>query len=284
MKGNPKHSRWSVSLSSAGPAFPWKSRQSSSMILRTRGLYARGEDPLASTQFIYSRFFTPSLTGFRGWALFCDCDFLWLADVAELFAFADATKALHCVQHDYRPTETTKMDGQIQTVYPRQNWSSLMLFNCEHPSVRQLTPRRLPAPPAMGRRRRYRRASRGMELARGLVEPPCLRHAESGPFYPGRALVRTVAERGLRRLVARRTGRLKGRGRPALSRASSSRSEVLEQKLPLRTVAEAGVIGLSAADALSGWSCREASDCLWWCFQRSGCCRPRGRCSCNSCC
>jgi hypothetical protein len=44
------------------------------------------------------------------------------------------------VQHDYRPTEKTKMDGAVQTVYPRKNWSSLMLFNCEHPSVRRLTP------------------------------------------------------------------------------------------------------------------------------------------------
>ncbi len=82
----------------------------------------------------------PFLAGFQGWALFCDCDFLWLGDVAELLKFADATKALHCVQHDYRPTETTKMDGQVQTVYPRKNWSSLMLFNCDHPSVRKLTP------------------------------------------------------------------------------------------------------------------------------------------------
>ena len=32
------------------------------------------------------------------------------------------------------------MDGAVQTVYPRKNWSSLMLFNCDHPSVRSLTP------------------------------------------------------------------------------------------------------------------------------------------------
>jgi hypothetical protein len=108
--------------------------------LRARGLYRRGEDSLASTQFTYSRFLTPALAGFEGWALFCDCDFLWLGDVAELRQFADETKALFCVQHDYRPTETTKMDGKVQTVYPRKNWSSLMLFNCDHPAVRKLTP------------------------------------------------------------------------------------------------------------------------------------------------
>ena len=32
------------------------------------------------------------------------------------------------------------MDGAAQTVYPRKNWSSLMVFNCDHPTVRRLTP------------------------------------------------------------------------------------------------------------------------------------------------
>ena len=31
------------------------------------------------------------------------------------------------------------MDGVVQTSYPRKNWSSLMLFNCDHPSVKKLT-------------------------------------------------------------------------------------------------------------------------------------------------
>jgi hypothetical protein len=108
--------------------------------LRTRGLYSRDQDPLASTEFTYSRFLTPALAGYEGWALFCDCDFLWLGDVAGLLEYTKAPKAVYCVQHDYRPKETVKMDGAIQTVYPRKNWSSLMLFNCAHPAVRKLTP------------------------------------------------------------------------------------------------------------------------------------------------
>tara|TARA_S200002703_G_scaffold110583_1_gene96212 strand:- start:233 stop:604 length:372 start_codon:yes stop_codon:yes gene_type:complete len=44
-----------------------------------------------------------------------------------------------CVQHDYTPKEGTKMDGQKQTIYPRKNWSSVMLFNCSHPSNKKLT-------------------------------------------------------------------------------------------------------------------------------------------------
>lgn len=107
--------------------------------LRERGLYWRETDPIASTEFTYTRFLTPHLAGYRGWALFCDCDFLWRADVGELLALASPDKALSCVQHDHRPTERTKMDGKVQTVYPRKNWSSLMLFNCDHPANRKLT-------------------------------------------------------------------------------------------------------------------------------------------------
>src|SRR5215467_13417501 len=65
--------------------------------LRSRGLYRRDTDPLASTEFTYSRFLTPALAGFEGWALFCDCDFLWLGDVAELAAYAQGPLAVHCV-------------------------------------------------------------------------------------------------------------------------------------------------------------------------------------------
>jgi len=55
-------------------------------------------------------------------------------------AYKDRSKAVLCVQHDYQPTDLTKMDGKVQSVYPRKNWSSFMLFNCEHPSTRTLTP------------------------------------------------------------------------------------------------------------------------------------------------
>lgn len=108
--------------------------------LTRRGVFDRPVDPLASTEFTYTRFLTPYLADYRGWALFCDCDFLFLGDVAELREFADPAVAVYCVQHDHRPAETVKMDGRAQTVYPRKNWSSFMLFNCGHPSTRRLTP------------------------------------------------------------------------------------------------------------------------------------------------
>ncbi len=104
------------------------------------GLYTREIDPLASTEFTYSRFLVPHLAGYEGWAVFVDCDFLFFGDVAELTEYMDPKYAVLCVQHDYVPKETTKMDGVPQSAYPRKNWSSFMLMNCAHPSTKQLTP------------------------------------------------------------------------------------------------------------------------------------------------
>jgi lipopolysaccharide biosynthesis glycosyltransferase len=108
--------------------------------MRERGLYHRESDPLASTEFTYTRFLVPALTGYQGWALFCDCDFLWTADVSQLMALADDRYAMMCVHHDHNPPETLKMDGAIQTRYPRKNWSSMVLYNCAHPANAALTP------------------------------------------------------------------------------------------------------------------------------------------------
>ena len=106
--------------------------------LRDSGWYNRPVDKLASTEFTFTRFLVPELANFNGWAVFMDCDMLLRTDIAELFAQTDETKAVMCVQHDYAPKEGTKMDGQKQTVYPRKNWSSMMLINCGHPSNAKL--------------------------------------------------------------------------------------------------------------------------------------------------
>jgi hypothetical protein len=52
----------------------------------------------------------------------------------------DPTKAIYVVKHDYAPAFEIKMDGQRQTAYPRKNWSSFMVLNCDHPDVKALTP------------------------------------------------------------------------------------------------------------------------------------------------
>ena len=102
--------------------------------LRNAGWYTRPNDKLASTEFTFTRYLVPELMNFQGWAIFCDSDIIFLNDVKELFELADDRYAVMCVKHDYTPAEGTKMDGQTQTVYPRKNWSSVMMFNCSHPS------------------------------------------------------------------------------------------------------------------------------------------------------
>jgi lipopolysaccharide biosynthesis glycosyltransferase len=90
----------------------------------------RPRDPLQSTEFTYSRFLVPYLCEYQGTAVFMDCDMVCLGDIRELAELEMTGLALRVVQHDYQPTAATKMDGAVQTVYPRKNWSSLMLMNC----------------------------------------------------------------------------------------------------------------------------------------------------------
>ena len=73
--------------------------------LVSRKLYTRDIDPLASTQFTYSRFLVPHLMNYKGWAVFCDCDFIFLNDVKNLMENLDTSKAVYCVKHDYTPKE-----------------------------------------------------------------------------------------------------------------------------------------------------------------------------------
>jgi lipopolysaccharide biosynthesis glycosyltransferase len=127
-----RHSNYTV------PVFPI--RQAS---LRELGLYTRPADSRASTEFSLTRFLTPYLAAQAGWVAFCDCDFLFTTDVREVFKGLDPSKAVYCVQHDYVPSHQIKMDGKQQAAYPRKNWSSFMIFNCDHPDVRSLTPARV---------------------------------------------------------------------------------------------------------------------------------------------
>jgi hypothetical protein len=111
--------------------------------LRTQGLYTRERGPLESTEFSLTRFLVPYLADYKGYAIFMDCDMLCRGDVYELLELARTPYELFvplvwCVQHDYTPASAIKMDGQTQSVYPRKNWSSLMVFQCY--GCRMLTP------------------------------------------------------------------------------------------------------------------------------------------------
>ena len=100
--------------------------------LREQGLYWREVDALASTEFTFTRFLVPYLNNYQGHAIFVDCDFLAIDDLAALIEQADKRKAVQVVKHDYTPPEGVKMDGQRQLPYPRKNWSSMVLWNCAH--------------------------------------------------------------------------------------------------------------------------------------------------------
>lgn len=104
----------------------------------TRQLYDVISDAPMSTEFSITRFLVPSLAK-SGLALFADSDILVRANISRLFDMAQPDKAVMVVKHNHVPTSGVKMDGQKQTAYPRKNWSSVMLFNCDHPANKLLT-------------------------------------------------------------------------------------------------------------------------------------------------
>jgi lipopolysaccharide biosynthesis glycosyltransferase len=93
-----------------------------------------------SNKFIYSRFLTPYLNDYSGWAIFADGDMVCQSDLKELWDMRDESKAVQVVKHDYTTKTEIKYLGNINQNYPRKNWSSLVLWNCAHPANRVLTP------------------------------------------------------------------------------------------------------------------------------------------------
>lgn len=93
--------------------------------------------PMA-TEFAISRFCVPIIQP-SGWSLFVDCDIVCLTDITELFNLADDRYAVMVVKHNQESGSDRKMDGQVQTYYSRKNWSSVVLWNCSHPSNKNLT-------------------------------------------------------------------------------------------------------------------------------------------------
>ena len=105
----------------------------------TPALFNRPKGPRDSTNFSNARFIVPHLMGFRGWAIFMDCDMVCFDDLANLWNQRDEAYAAMVVKHQHTPEETTKFLGAEQSRYTRKNWSSLMLLNCGHPNTKQLT-------------------------------------------------------------------------------------------------------------------------------------------------
>jgi hypothetical protein len=93
------------------------------------GLFTRERNSLQSTEFSFSRFLVPYLSGFEGWSLFADCDMIMRTDIAKLWELRDDRYAAMCVKHNYVPKVETKFLGQVQTKYEKKNWSSVIMFN-----------------------------------------------------------------------------------------------------------------------------------------------------------
>jgi lipopolysaccharide biosynthesis glycosyltransferase len=108
------------------------------MLTELRAVFTRERHALQSTDFSFSRFLVPYLSGYDGWSLFCDCDMLVLDDVAKLWALRDDRYAVQVIKHEHKPQETVKFLNQPQTRYEKKNWSSVILFN--NAKCKALTP------------------------------------------------------------------------------------------------------------------------------------------------
>ena len=100
--------------------------------LEEQGLYSRpyqGE----STEFAFTRFLVPALCEWKGYALFCDGDFMWRCDpqeIEDLVKQSSQSPSVWVVKHPpFLTTPHEKMRGKANMSYPKKYWSSLMYFN-----------------------------------------------------------------------------------------------------------------------------------------------------------
>jgi lipopolysaccharide biosynthesis glycosyltransferase len=94
-----------------------------------------------SNQFIYSRFLVPHLMQYIGHAIFIDGDMIVRGDIAELWDLRNVNTDVQVVKHDYQTRMSEKYLGSKNENYPRKNWSSVMIWNCNSFPNRGLTPK-----------------------------------------------------------------------------------------------------------------------------------------------
>jgi len=93
-----------------------------------------------SNEFVYSRFLVPHLMDYTGWAVFIDGDMILQDDINNLWNLRDDSKAVMVVKQDYKNKMPIKYFGAKNEDYPRKNWSSVILWNCNHPAHKILSP------------------------------------------------------------------------------------------------------------------------------------------------
>lgn len=93
-----------------------------------------------SNHFIYTRFLVPYLMHWSGHALFIDGDMIVRSDITELWEMRNPALDVQVVKHDYRTRMPIKYMGAKNEDYPRKNWSSVIIWNCNSFPNRKLTP------------------------------------------------------------------------------------------------------------------------------------------------
>jgi lipopolysaccharide biosynthesis glycosyltransferase len=93
-----------------------------------------------SNNFTYTRFLVPHLANNQGWAIYIDGDMILKDDITKLYELRDDSKAVLVVKHDYKTKSFNKYLGTQNSNYPRKNWSSVILWNCNHLKNLELTP------------------------------------------------------------------------------------------------------------------------------------------------
>ena len=105
-----------------------------------KDVYTRERDPKQSNSFSFSRFLVPYLNNYKDYAVFFDCDMMLRTDIKELMEIINPNHAISVVKHSYEPRDDIKYLGNVQYSYPRKNWSSVIVWNCEHPDNKVVTP------------------------------------------------------------------------------------------------------------------------------------------------
>ena len=107
-----------------------------------KGVLNRPREPKQSNEFSFSRFLVPYLCNYEGQGIFFDCDQMLRTDIAEILKVMEEQpgKAVYVVKHTYEPRNDVKYLNTVQYKYPRKNWSSVVLWNCEHFKNRTVTP------------------------------------------------------------------------------------------------------------------------------------------------
>jgi lipopolysaccharide biosynthesis glycosyltransferase len=93
-----------------------------------------------SNAFIYSRFLVPYLSNWLGHAIYIDGDMVVKSDITKLWHMRNFLMDIQVVKHDYKTRMPVKYLGSKNEDYPRKNWSSVIIWNCESHPNRCLTP------------------------------------------------------------------------------------------------------------------------------------------------